>query len=55
MPNSKIKFSFPVEKLFHMNGTPRENYIPQIEIDYKKLSGKEDVVLNEAIKIIKSK
>jgi len=54
MPNTKIKFSFPVEKLYHVNGTPREKYIPNIEIDYKDLSGDEDVILNEALKIIKA-
>jgi len=55
MPNTKIGFSFPVEKLFHVNGTPRENYIPNIEIDYKKLSDDEDIILNEALKIINTK
>lgn len=54
MPNTKIKFSFPVEKLYHVNGTPREKYIPNIEIDYKDLSGNEDVILNEVLKIIKA-
>ena len=54
MPNTKIKFSIPVEKLYHVNGTPREKYIPNIEIDYKDLSGDEDVILNEAHKIIKA-
>ena len=29
MPETKLVFSFPVEKLFHVNGTPRENFIPQ--------------------------
>jgi len=52
MPNTKIKFSFPVEKLYHVNGTPREKYIPNIEINYKDLSGDVDVVLNKALKII---
>ena len=28
MPSSGIGFSFPAEKLFHVNGTPREDFIP---------------------------
>ncbi|MBS1494718.1 MAG: peptidase [Bacteroidetes bacterium] len=55
MPDSKIRFSFPVEKLFHVNGTLREKFIPEVEFDFKRLSGNEDVILNEAIKIINNK
>ena len=29
MPETKLVFSFPVEKLFHVNGSPRENFVPQ--------------------------
>lgn len=30
LPETKIGFSIPVEKLFHVNGTPREDFIPQL-------------------------
>jgi C-terminal processing protease CtpA/Prc len=41
LPNTKINLCFPVEKLFHPNGTPREKFIPEIhtktsEETYKK-------------------
>lgn len=41
LPNTKINVCFPVEKLFHVNGTPREKFIPEIctktnEETYKK-------------------
>ncbi|WP_309641405.1 S41 family peptidase [Flavobacterium sp.] len=36
MPDSKIKFSFPNEKLFHINGKPRELFEPVITIDLIK-------------------
>lgn len=29
LPETKIGFSIPVEKLFHLNGTPRENFTPK--------------------------
>lgn len=47
MPETNIGFSIPVEKLFHINGTPRENFVPKFyESDYKKQ-------MQLAIKILK--
>jgi C-terminal processing protease CtpA/Prc len=36
MPNTKIRFTFPVERLYHINGLPREQYVPPIYIDWRK-------------------
>jgi carboxyl-terminal processing protease len=33
MPNTKIRFSFPAEKLYTVSGLPREKYMPEILID----------------------
>lgn len=52
MPNTDIRFSFPAEKLFHINGTPRENFQPGIEVDLSKEKGNEDNILEEAVKYI---
>lgn len=30
MPETKIGFQFPTERLYHVNGTPREDFIPKI-------------------------
>ncbi|TDX83294.1 S41 family peptidase [Epilithonimonas xixisoli] len=30
MKETKIGFQFPTERLYHINGTPRENYVPTI-------------------------
>ena len=30
MPNTEIGYSIPVEKMYHVNGTPREDFIPTI-------------------------
>jgi carboxyl-terminal processing protease len=51
MPNTKIGFSFPVEKLFHVNGSRRENYIPAITIDMTKEKG-EDPILNAGLRLL---
>ncbi len=31
--NTKIPYSFPTEQIFHINGTPRENFLPDKLID----------------------
>ena len=53
MPHTKIGFSFPVEKLFHVAGTPREYFKPTAEVF---LTGKEgDEILQKGIKHIQGK
>jgi len=54
LPNTKIGFSFPVERLFHINGTPRENFAPTIVVDPGGKPG-EDLILEEALKYLKKK
>jgi C-terminal processing protease CtpA/Prc len=36
LPNSGIGVSFPAEKLFHVNGTPREDFVPPVHVDLLK-------------------
>jgi C-terminal processing protease CtpA/Prc len=55
MPNSGIGFSIPVEKLFHVNGKPRENFIPPIFVDVKKQQPGEDLILKIALKFLNNK
>jgi carboxyl-terminal processing protease len=52
MPNTGIGFSFPAEKLFHINGLPRENFHPDKEIDLSKNNTGKDVILEEGLKYI---
>ncbi|MDZ4806849.1 MAG: S41 family peptidase [Bacteroidota bacterium] len=53
MPHTGIRFSFPVEKLYHVNGTPRENFHPTIQPDLLTQKG-QDPILNKAIDFIKN-
>jgi carboxyl-terminal processing protease len=55
LPNTGIRFSFPSEKLFHVNGTPRENFIPAILIDIKNKRPGEDYILEQALKYLQKK
>jgi C-terminal processing protease CtpA/Prc len=55
LPNSGIGFSFPAEKLFHVNGSPRENFKPTIPVDVKNQKGEEDLMLQKALKYLNRK
>ena len=51
LPHSGIGFSFPVEKLFHNNGTPRERFRPTVDVDYIQGAGNRDHVIETAVKL----
>lgn len=52
LPHTGIGFSFPVEKLFHVKGTPREAFVPTVEV---KLSGRgEDEILQKALDYLRA-
>ncbi|MBS1598832.1 MAG: peptidase [Bacteroidetes bacterium] len=56
MPNTKIHFSFPAERLYHVNGLPREQYIPSIYIDFLKEhpANSSDLFIEKALAYLKS-
>ena len=51
MPNSGIGFSYAEEKLYHVNGEPREHYTPAVLVDMTK-QDKDDLILNTALEIL---
>ena len=55
LPNTKIRFSFPVERLYQLNGAPRESFMPRIVIDYIHLPATygNDPALQEALKLLR--
>lgn len=55
MPDSKIRFSFPAERLYHVNGTPRESYIPQglVAMLENPIQQSKDPVLDAALAWLK--
>lgn len=57
MPNTKIGFNLSEERLYHVNGTPRELFRPAIEVDVtqQKPGDNGDVILNSAIGFLKNK
>lgn len=53
LPNTKIKFSFPTEKIFHINGQARENFIPTLQVDKSDID--RDSILLKGIEELKKK
>jgi C-terminal processing protease CtpA/Prc len=49
LPNSKIRLNYAAEKLFHINGTPREDFVPPASVN---LTGKstDDAILETGIR-----
>jgi len=55
MPNTKIGFNIATERLYHVNGLPREFYNPAITVDVSKQEPGNDVILHTAIKYLHNK
>jgi hypothetical protein len=53
MPNTKIGFSFPAEKLFHVGGTPRESFVPPELV--KPTASNRDEILDRALQHLKGR
>lgn len=53
LPHTRIGFSFPVEKLFHVNGTPREQYVPPVVVTFRGNS--EDEILQRALDYLRKR
>jgi C-terminal processing protease CtpA/Prc len=47
LPHTGIGFSFPAEKLYHINGTPREAFVPPVEV--KPTPSDRDEILERAL------
>jgi carboxyl-terminal processing protease len=52
LPNTKLRFSIPIERLYHINGLPRENYIPGLYIDLQNRNSTTDSFLEKAIEFL---
>lgn len=52
LPNTGIRLNYAAEKLFHLNGTPREDFVPPVEVE---LSGRGtgDVILSEGVRTLR--
>jgi len=54
LPNSKIGVNIVTERLYHINGTPREFYKPTITVNTTAQKPGNDVILNAALNRLKN-
>lgn len=52
LPNTKINLNYAAEKLFHVNGTPREDFVPPVAVNPLD-KGTGDVILEEGIRTLR--
>jgi hypothetical protein len=52
LPNTKIRLNYAAEKLFHLNGTPREDFVPPVAV---KLSDQrtDDAILATGLRTLR--
>lgn len=56
LPNTGIGVNFPTEKLFHVNGSPREDFVPPVYVDLLKVShDHDDVILQRGLSELMSR
>lgn len=57
MPHTKIGFTYTAERLYHINGKPREEYIPNINLPLAALAAKKagDIFITAALNYLKGK
>ena len=50
LPNTGIGVTFPTEKLFHVNGTPREKFLPPVRINLLSKGNQDgDAIMRRAL------
>jgi C-terminal processing protease CtpA/Prc len=52
MPNTGIGINVPAERLYHVNGTPREAFQPRVAVDIASGKPGEDIVLATALRAL---
>jgi len=57
LPFSKIRFTFPAERLYHINGMPREQFIPAVFVDWRKekVKPQTDIFITKALELLGKK
>ena len=52
LPNTDIGVQFPTERLYHLDGTPREKFVPPVLVDLERETS-EDPILTRGIAILR--
>ncbi|MDQ5845432.1 MAG: S41 family peptidase, partial [Acidobacteriota bacterium] len=56
LPNTGIGATFPTEKLFHIDGSPREKFVPPVHIDLLLNANQKnkDAVLQRGLRVLRT-
>ncbi len=56
LPNTGIGVTFPTEKLFHINGIPREKFVPLVRVNLllKVNQDDQDIILHRGLRALKA-
>lgn len=54
LPHTGIGVTFPTEKLFHVNGSPRENFVPPVRINLSPEGSRDDVILSRGLGVLRA-
>nr|ART36738.1 D623 [uncultured bacterium] len=55
LPHTGIGVNFPTEKLFHVNGTPREKFVPSVHVDLVKRDNQHgDAVMTRGLAVVRN-
>lgn len=56
LPHTGIGVTFPTEKLFHVRGTPREEFVPPVYVDLLSERGRDgdDIILRAGLRVLRS-
>jgi len=49
LPRTGIGINIPSEKLYHVNGTPREDFRPKVIVDVSKSNPGKDIFIDTAL------
>jgi len=52
LPKTRIPVHLPTYRLYHVNGTPREAFVPSIEVDLTRAQTAGDAILERALKML---
>jgi carboxyl-terminal processing protease len=55
LPNSQIGVNISTERLYHVNGTPREDFLPGVFINMLNENFTKDVILEKGIEVIEKR
>jgi C-terminal processing protease CtpA/Prc len=55
LPRTGIGINVPFEKLYHVNGKPREDYVPPVTVDVTKAAANQDPFVEAALRALASR